>query len=268
MMAMTKSHEPILVIDTSYGLSIGVVGQEPLHEADSRQHVEKIEPFIARAVENAGFTPKDVKTVVVGTGPAPFTGLRAGIVSAKAFAFATGAEILGQDVLEPQAWWEMERSPLGEGEHRLVLAVNDARRKQLYFQLFDVSADGVTSLTEMDIQYPPTIVEKVMHTVEAASGANAGSDAGDDSLTLSVVGHGAQKYSEAWKAFSDSGIAVGDVIDESVLHADGSRGLEIFAQTALAKADRGEKLPADPLYLRRPDVSLPPPLKPVLKAER
>ena len=74
-----------LVIDTSFGSTVGIVGREPIVETDSRTHVEKLQVNIARAVEEAGLTPADIEEIVVGIGPAPFTGLRAGIVTAKAF---------------------------------------------------------------------------------------------------------------------------------------------------------------------------------------
>ena len=67
---------------------------------------------IARAVEEAGLTPADIEEIVVGIGPAPFTGLRAGIVAAKALAFATGAKLVGQNVLDPQG--EMMSFVLGD----------------------------------------------------------------------------------------------------------------------------------------------------------
>ena len=79
-----------LVIDTSYGSTVGVVGHEPIVETDSRTHVEKLQVNIAQAVEQAGLQASDITRIVVGVGPAPFTGLRAGIVAAKALAFATG----------------------------------------------------------------------------------------------------------------------------------------------------------------------------------
>lgn len=72
-----------LVIDTSFGSTVGIVGREPIVETDSRTHVEKLQVNIARAVEEAGLTPADIEEIVVGIGPAPFTGLRAGIVAAK-----------------------------------------------------------------------------------------------------------------------------------------------------------------------------------------
>ena len=71
-------------------------------ETDSRTHVEKLQTNIARAVADAGLRASDIDRIVVGVGPAPFTGLRAGIVAAKALAFATGATIVGQNILDPQ----------------------------------------------------------------------------------------------------------------------------------------------------------------------
>ena len=41
-----------LVIDTSYGSTVGVVGHEPIVETDSRTHVEKLQVNIAHAVEH------------------------------------------------------------------------------------------------------------------------------------------------------------------------------------------------------------------------
>ena len=83
--------QPTVVIDTSYGLTVGVVGYAPLYEADSRSHIELIQPLIDKAVTGAGLQPHDIQRIIVGTGPAPFTGLRAGIVAARALAYETNA---------------------------------------------------------------------------------------------------------------------------------------------------------------------------------
>ena len=125
-----------LVIDTSYGSTVGMVGHDPIVETDSRTHVEKLQVNIATTVEQAGLKPENIDRIIVGIGPAPFTGLRAGIVAAKALAFATGAQLIGQNVLSPQV---LVRNAEHGGRHHLTLAVNDARRKQLYFTLLDGS---------------------------------------------------------------------------------------------------------------------------------
>ena len=254
-----------LVIDTTYGLTVGLVGQEPLHEDGSRSHVEKLERNVEKCLADASCAPSDVTDVVVMTGPGPFTGLRVGIVSAKAFAFATGSRLSGQDVLEPQAWWSAACRPTDSA--RCVLAVNDARRRQLYYQLFlleppAVPADGgpagqlsnlaaVTPLTGMDIGYPDDIARTVLSALAARGLADC---------PVSVVGHGAAAYASSWRAFGETA----RIDDQSVAHAAGAEGLELIARLAARRRSLGKDVSANPLYLRRPDAKLPPSLKPVL----
>lgn len=299
-----------LVIDTSFGSTVGVLGQEPIVETDSRTHVEKLQVNIGRAVAQAGLKPADLDRIVVGVGSAPFTGLRAGVVAAKAISYATGAQLLGQDILEPQAWM-MKLKRQGDARladcdflnvsvkpsddetvRHLTLAINDARRRELYFALYadkQESRDGngvahksvgenqrpfVSAVVDMDIDYPQHIVERINQTINKLEGNNASLS---NAYRIDVVGHGASKYADAWLGF---GQMLGDVVDRSVLDA-GAAGLEIFAECALAgngvdvggSDNPGAKSqgngqhtikPVEPLYLRRPDVSVPNPLKHVL----
>ena len=246
--------QTVLVIDTSYGSTVGIVGRDPIVETDSRTHVEQLQVNIAHALEQAGLEPRDIDCIVTGVGPAPFTGLRAGLVAAKALSFATGATLIGQNVLEPQHRWNLIRrgDQAPQRRHVLTLAVNDARRKQLYFELCASAPGGsaVEPLIAMDIDYPANIVERVNTVVgEYARAAQA-------DVTVDVVGHGAGKYASAFDGLS----RLGDIVDESVLD-QGSRGLHIFAAEALFHAGDA---PVEPLYLRRPDAEVPNPLKHVL----
>ncbi|MBW3079831.1 tRNA (adenosine(37)-N6)-threonylcarbamoyltransferase complex dimerization subunit type 1 TsaB [Bifidobacterium saguinibicoloris] len=265
----------VLVIDTSYGSTVGVTGHEPIVETDSRTHVERLQVNIARAVKDAGYTPQDIDTVIVGTGPAPFTGLRAGIVAAKALAFATGAELIGHDVLTPQAQWNLIRrsksGTLGDPKtsHVLTLAVNDARRKQLYFALYagltasddvtdttDVTGTVARTLIDMDIDYPASIADRVNAAVREYATTVEGE------IVIDVVGHGATKYADALRGIEH----LGDMTDESVLD-QGRQGLDIFAADATIAHAHDPQAPVEPLYLRRPDAEVPAPLKHVLGHE-
>lgn len=268
--ARGNDNGPTLVIDTTYGMTVGVVGEKPLYEEDSRSHVEKLEPLVNAAVRQVGLTLPDISTIVSLIGPGPFTGLRAGVVFAKATAFATGARLIGQNILEPQAWWNPDRT--GASGPQLVLAVNNARRKQLYYQLFAVgpadfiarvrqgstkSARGiaVATLCGMGIDSAQTIAQKVTSIIEEApKGLLRG-------LPISVVGHGAGLTPDLWESAFAGLCAAVDMCDTSVAHAAGARGLEIIAQTAFNHAQAGDDIAAIPLYLRRPDAQLPPPLK-------
>lgn len=244
-----------LVIDTSYGSTVGVVGHEPIVETDSRTHVEKLQVNIAQAVEQAGLQASDITRIVVGVGPAPFTGLRAGIVAAKALAFATGAQLVGQDVLAPQC---LAHTHAADGRRHLTLAVNDARRRQLYFALYDgnaVADDGRQSpatLIDMDIDYPDSIATRVNDVLAKLADE-------DTPYVVDVIGHGATKYARSWNAI----VSLDDVDDHALLD-EGAEGMERFAAIATSEQALAEPTSVEPLYLRRPDVSVPNPLKHVL----
>lgn len=266
-----------LVIDTSFGSTVGIVGHEPIVETDSRTHVERLQVNIAKVVENAGLKPQNIDRVVVGVGPAPFTGLRAGLVAAKAIAFANNAEIFGCDSLLPQSL--MMRSgaftqALKNGgistdlllnlpnsddtndsrTRHYVLSLNDARRRQVYFALYDDEGKAVVS---MDIDYPANVAARVNEYMASMAGEAGAS--GED-YCVDVLGHGAKKYVEDWRNIAQIGL----IADVSALDL-GLCGLQIFDQCALEESRNNERVAAaDPLYLRRPDVSVPNPLKHVL----
>ena len=153
-------------------------------------HVETVQVNIAQAVEQAGLQASDITRIVVGVGPAPSTGLRAGIVAAKALAFATGAQLVGQDVLAPQC---LAHTQATDDRRHLTLGVNDARRRQLYFALYDggTVADGVgqspITLIDMDIDYPDSITMRVNDVLMKLA------DTGKP-YVVDVIGHGAVKY--------------------------------------------------------------------------
>lgn len=260
-----------LIIDTSFGSTVGIVGNEPIVETDSRTHVERLQVNIAKVVENAGLKASDIDRVVVGVGPAPFTGLRAGLVAAKAIAFANNAQILGCDSLLPQSL--MMRSGAFEEARKngvickdlllnipdsvdscnsnirhFVLSLNDARRRQVYMSLYD---DEGNALINMDIDYPQNVVSRVNEYLASETNEN---------YCVDVLGHGAKKYVEDWRNIAHVG-----VIAEVCALDLGVQGLQIFEQCSLECVNKDERVKAvEPLYLRRPDVSVPNPLKHVL----
>lgn len=274
--AAARQKKPILVIDASYGLTIAVVGHKPCHIADSHAHVEQLVPTVKQALSSAGLHPHDLGTVVAASGPGPFTGLRVGIVAARALAFATGARLLGHDVLSPQAAWE-QAHPHARID-RLVLAVNDARRKQLYWQLWRICRDGKASaLSAMDISYPATIAQRVNQaekdlvgwrgSVTRPVGMRRGQSGDPAPLPLIIVGPGTSRYRSTWDGLAREGLPVLARINDSVLCADGEEGPRLFAGLALQAEQEGGDVSTEPLYLRRPDAQVPPTPKPALENE-
>lgn len=258
-----------LVIDTSFGSTVGITRHEPICEQDSRTHVEKLQHDIAQVCAEAKIQPHDIERIVVGIGPAPFTGLRAGIVAAKAIAYATGAQLLGQDSLSGQAAMMQAayngdpnllntvifgnwNTPANAGTAlHLTLSVNDARRKQLYFALYSHTSGVPTTVIPMDIDYPEHIAIRVNHAIRDLQQHHPGTQ-----YTIDIMGHGAHTYTQHWAALHNPGA----ILDLTALDL-GATGLALFAHLA---ENRTTAQPVEPLYLRRPDVSVPNPLKHVL----
>ena len=125
-----------LCIDTSGATAVSIVRDGQVIGASrnesGRHHAESITPCVLEALEDAGL-PADAShagldAVCVGTGPAPFTGLRAGLVSARVFAKAAGIPVYGVCSLDAIARLALDH--LSPDTH--VYALTDARRKELY----------------------------------------------------------------------------------------------------------------------------------------
>ncbi|MFV1965167.1 MAG: tRNA (adenosine(37)-N6)-threonylcarbamoyltransferase complex dimerization subunit type 1 TsaB [Pirellulaceae bacterium] len=86
---------------------------------------QSLAPSIAEQLREAGWHPRDVGLVAVSHGPGSFTGLRIGITTAKTFAYAVSARVVGihtLDVVAAQSGLAVES----------LWAVVDAQRNQLF----------------------------------------------------------------------------------------------------------------------------------------
>lgn len=96
---------------------------------------QTLAPGIDQALHCAGITPADVKLVAVTQGPGSFTGLRVGVVTAKTFAWAVNADIIGVDTLECVA----NEAP----ENVLSVSVAfDCQRGQVIYRNFNRDESG------------------------------------------------------------------------------------------------------------------------------
>ncbi|QDT68040.1 tRNA threonylcarbamoyladenosine biosynthesis protein TsaB [Planctomycetes bacterium MalM25] len=106
-----------------------IVASEPLSR-DARS-AQTLAPTISAVLEGLGWEPKEVAAVAVAVGPGSFTGLRVGVVTAKTFAYATGAAVVGVDTLDVLA----KADTAAKGVNGLW-AVLDAQRRELFAARF------------------------------------------------------------------------------------------------------------------------------------
>lgn len=124
---------------------------------DTRSHAEVMGPYAQAALQDAGVRGEDLDAILTGTGPGPFTGLRAGIVTARALGFAWSVPVYGMMSLTAlaeravsgvvageenveRAFASAESAELVEGVELLVLS--DARRREVYSARYRVNAEG------------------------------------------------------------------------------------------------------------------------------
>jgi tRNA threonylcarbamoyl adenosine modification protein YeaZ len=137
-------------------------------EVAENRHGEQLAPLIDAVLSEAGVTVPDLAAIAVGLGPGPFTGLRVGIVTARALSDALGIPAYGESSLHL----------IGIGAAGVA---TNARRKQVYWAV----RRGAQFDAGPDIGTPEQAAEHF-----AAAGVHK------------VVGEGVTIYPDVFAAFS------------------------------------------------------------------
>ncbi|WP_324649636.1 tRNA (adenosine(37)-N6)-threonylcarbamoyltransferase complex dimerization subunit type 1 TsaB [Georgenia sp. H159] len=222
-----------LCIDTSAGSAValhdddgGVLARA--RSADHRGHAERLAALITEVLETAGVGVADLDRVAAGTGPAPYTGLRVGLVTALALGRARGVPVHGVSSLDALARQVLDLHPAAT-----VLVLGDARRKEVYSARYRALGDDDVQLLEGPRVGPASDV--------ASDPVGAAVDRGH----VVVAGAGAVLYADTVPPTPGAP----DEVDAAVLAR--------IVRARLARAEAGEEvsLSTEPLYLRRPDIS-------------
>lgn len=221
----------ILCIDTSQATAVALVKDGKVlaraRNESGRHHAESITPLVREILAEAGLpttvTEAGLEAVAVGTGPAPFTGLRAGLVSARVIAAAVDIPVYGVSSLDIIARQALDRL----SQDTEVIAISDARRKELYWARYRTEgADDVTCLEGPEVETAADLARSVKsNEVRLVSCAP-------------IPAHAAADL---------AGLEQGPItpLDAAVL-----------ARIVVARLAHGMEasLDTEPLYLRRPDI--------------
>ncbi len=197
---------------------------------DPHRHAEVLAPMLQQvllAVDRA-----TISAVAVGVGPGPYTGLRSGIATARALAFAWRLPVFGLCSLDALAAEVAESGAAGGSEFGIA---SDARRREVYWSWY--SGDGVR------LDGPRVgLFSAIDSTVRGGSWYGCGSLDREDLLypRAGWVGRCVGRQLAA-------GVEVAAVDPKLSDHASDGQG----TATELGGATL---LPARPLYLRRPDA--------------
>jgi tRNA threonylcarbamoyl adenosine modification protein YeaZ len=138
-------------------------GAEVLAESttvDARRTGELLAPGITAVMTAAGRKPAELTGIAVGVGPGPFTGLRVGLVTARALGDALGIPVHGVCTLDVVAYQSGSVEPFA--------VATDARRKEVYWAQY---TDSLTRSTEPDVAHPALIAERLSGLPVAGEGA-------------------------------------------------------------------------------------------------
>lgn len=119
----------------------------------SRRTAQTLVPTIETVLQQVSWEPTAVELVAVTTGPGSFTGLRIGVTTAKTFAYATGASLVGVNTLSVLARGVFTDQMEWSGS--LSVALN-AERDQLFTATFQRAE---ASWTEIE---PTRIVDNLI----------------------------------------------------------------------------------------------------------
>ena len=166
-----------LQIDDS-GAAPAIVDFAHVHMPAIPGHAERLLERIDFCLKSGGYTPDDVDLIVVGQGPGTFTGLRIGFSTAKSLSLVHGIPMITVSTLEILAC--NARLP------GMVIALIDARRKELYAGLFELSFDAGLPVAR---PVGPEVVVRPENVAALLSQR-------DVLDTVQLVGDGALKYAE------------------------------------------------------------------------
>ncbi|MHA7281466.1 tRNA (adenosine(37)-N6)-threonylcarbamoyltransferase complex dimerization subunit type 1 TsaB [Arthrobacter sp. TMS2-4] len=128
----------LLALDTSAAATVALLRDDVVvgrfASADTRSHAEVLAPAVHRILAEAGVAGTELDAVVAGVGPGPFTGLRAGLVTARTLGFVWGVPLHGVMSLDALAFDAVAVGavPAGSG----FLAATDARRGEVYWAAY------------------------------------------------------------------------------------------------------------------------------------
>lgn len=130
---------------------------------DARRHGELLTPTIQGLLTESGLTLAELDHIAVGVGPGPYTGLRVGLATGRAFADALGIPCHGVVTLDALAFATKRTEPF--------LGMTDARRKEVFWARYD---DHLTRTGEVQVDRPAEI----------------------DTEDLPLIGDGARMYAD------------------------------------------------------------------------
>lgn len=197
-----------------------------MENSEGKQHAANLAVYIDEILREHDLSASDLDAVAVGKGPGSYTGLRIAVSLAKGICYAAGIPLIAVSSLEAMAHVAIEDYEAGildieDIASAVLLPMIDARRMEVYCQLFDHNAVALSPV-EAHILTGESFIE------ERRRG------------NLLVFGNGAEKCREL---FTEPGVVFADVVPSA-------RGLVKPAFRALSAGETEDVAYFEPFYLK------------------
>ncbi len=143
----------LLIESSTKTCSVGVSVDNKLialkeQSSENYIHAELLHVFIESTLEEAKFEWADMDAVCVSKGPGSYTGLRIGVSSAKGFCFGAKLKLIAISSLKSLANKAIMELP----GYDYYIPMLDARRMEVYTQVFDAKGDPVDRMEALILQ--------------------------------------------------------------------------------------------------------------------
>ena len=239
----------VVALDTSSAASVAVVADDRVEaewaQSRARRHAELLGSALTDVLKQA----PEPELVAIGVGPAPFTGMRAGIASGLGFAVGRGLRTVGvrsHDGLALAVYEQLRADGEDVGGVRILVA-SDARRREVYWAEYaGLDEDGLPVLAEgPDVAKPADLAElKGLGPADSSDPSRTDPSPTEPGATEPAV----LRIGGGFELYADVLGAPDPRFPTEALAADIAR---IAARTEAAGREQLEPIP---LYLREPDA--------------
>jgi tRNA threonylcarbamoyladenosine biosynthesis protein TsaB len=198
------------------GLDGQLIAERLLDE--TRRHARDLMPICRALLQKENWKPADLSAVVVSLGPGSYTGLRVGIMAAKAMAYVLNCRLIGIPTFEVFA-------RQGEVDRQKLDVIGDALKEKLYVQRFARSSQ--------DARWTPDTKLTIVSISEWLAGL---------SDSVAVTGPGLRLVADR--------IPRQIRIPSATSHEAGLAALLALGHERIASADASAVFSLEPIYLR------------------